>query len=893
MRPYVVPLATVAAGDLGVAGGKGANLGELIQAGFAVPDGFVVSTRLYRDAVNATGVSGSDDAALIRAAIEALTIAPPLAVEIVDAYRELGGGPVAVRSSATAEDLPGAAFAGQQETFLHVIGAEAVLEAVRGCWASLWGDRAVAYRARVGYSGEPEIAVVVQQMVPSEFAGVLFTADPVSGRRDEVVIESSPGLGEAVVSGLVTPEQVVVDRRGRIRDRRPGRREIIIGGQESGGVVHTTGGDDPGAELAARTLIELAGVGARIEEHFGRPQDIEWAYADATMWVVQARPLTALPPAPVKVNRVQRVAGAVAAELVPTRPYPLDITAWTVPGWFTILARMVAEIPAVALDVQQMFPTTDGVVDQLLPPDLHLTWRTLTTPLRIRHQLHRCDPARWTLDPRFDSYEHRLQELRTRDHTTMAWSGLMAVPGEVLDLLNDYVDIRIEYLPAASVSIVRLRVLLTLLGLSSQFWTLLAGQPTQTQAGNDALDAIAQLIRRTPGWTEAFSSLPDDDLVRAVWNTPEFAPLRVALSEWLASYGHRETTSAALISSPTWEDNPLLLLTNLRGLVAHPATRAPGPDRAMVAEQRIRRRRWVRLTRTGASIGRTAAAARAGMVFREDSHFHALRLRPVLRSALLEAGSRLSGVGALAQPEDVFHLELAELQGLPAPDHLGAEQRDRLQHLVGRRTVRRAAFGEAPLISPATLYPKVRRPARNVLVRGTPSGGGRATGTVRVIKDPAEFGQLRLGDVLVCPYTNPAWTPLFQTAAAVVCDSGSFGSHAAIVAREYGIPAVMGTGNGTQVLRRTGRGRRWSPGRRRGRQDGSRRFTTVSEPSPALSSPARRGFRERRAPRAAGRRRPRADRHTRTHHPGIRRGGWGTRSLAAPEQSPPRPWHDR
>ena len=329
-----------------------------------------------------------------------------MVAEIRAAYQRLGEGPVAVRSSATAEDLPGAAFAGQQETFLHVIGDEAVLEAVRCCWASLWAERAVAYRSRLGYDSAPEIAVVMQRMVPSEFAGVLFTANPVTGIRDEVVIEASPGLGEAVVSGLVTPEHVVVDRRGRIRQRRPGRREVVLRGQAAGGVIREDGVGNNSEELTSATFTSLAAMGVRIAEQFGRPQDIEWAYAEHRMWIVQARPLTALPPAPVKANRIQREAGAVWAELVPTRPFPLDVTAWTIPGWFAILARMVAEVPAISIDVGRMFPEADGVVTQLLPPDLRPTWRTLGAPRRIWNRMYRYDPARWTCDPRFADYEH-------------------------------------------------------------------------------------------------------------------------------------------------------------------------------------------------------------------------------------------------------------------------------------------------------------------------------------------------------------------------------------------------------------------------------------------------------------------------------------------------------
>ncbi|OFE15553.1 hypothetical protein BA895_22485 [Humibacillus sp. DSM 29435] len=805
---FVAPLSAIRAGDRGLAGGKGANLGELVAAGFIVPAGFVVSTRLYREALERAGLQAPAGdrlltvraAASLRSAIEAMTIPEELASQVRDAYTVLGEGPVAVRSSATAEDLPGAAFAGQQETFLQVLGADAVLEAVRGCWASLWAQRAVLYRERVGYRDVPAIAVVVQRMVASEFAGVAFTANPVSGVRDEVVIEASPGLGESVVSGVVTPEHVVVDGRGRIKERRAGGAGVIIRGQASGGVSRQAGGGSAVAGLDAGVVRELAGTAVRIAAHFGRPQDIEWAYDGGTLWVVQTRPLTALPPAPVKANRVDRAAGAVCAELVPTRPYPLDVTAWTVPGWFAILARMVWELAGVRIDVKAMFPESGGVVTQLLPPRPRPTWRTLTTPGRVRRRWRRYDPALWTRDPRFAAYEDRLDELAGQDPSAMSWSELMQVPAQVLDLMNAFVELRIDYLPAVAARLLRLKVLLALTGAGAQFWPLMSGAPTLTRAGNDALQAMAEQIRLNPQWRHAFTTLADDPLIEAVWATDTFDPLRAALRAWLKAFGHRETTSAALLCGPTWESDPQLLLGQLRALLSEPATPATMVDQRAAAQTTVVRRRRVRWTGTGEVILRAAAAAGAGMAFREDSHFHALRARPVLIRMVVEAGRRLHHAEVVGDPSDIYHLHLAELQSLGDPAQVGSPQKAEVQQLIRSRAATRAEFGQAPLISPATLNPGVRRPDPDALVSGTPGGGGQATGPVRVIREPHEFGRLAPGEVLVCPYTNPAWTPLFQRAAAVVADTGSFGSHAAIVAREYGIPVVMGTGIGTRVL---------------------------------------------------------------------------------------------
>src|SRR6266550_3509843 len=265
----------LAAADLPEAGGKGANLGELRRANFPVPDGFVITTAAYALAAEAAGVTG-ETPTTARVRLAASAVPAGIADAVREAYRALGSPAVAVRSSATAEDLPDASFAGQQDTILDVVGEDAVLDAVRRCWASLWNDRAVAYRQTHDVPVEGlRLAVVVQRMVAAQSAGVLFTADPITGRRRRAAIEAVRGLGEQLVSGAVNPDHFVVDTRsGQVLERR-------------------------GDILSDARLRELAAVGARIEEHFGRPQDIEWAIdGGGKLWIVQSRDITTLYPLP-------------------------------------------------------------------------------------------------------------------------------------------------------------------------------------------------------------------------------------------------------------------------------------------------------------------------------------------------------------------------------------------------------------------------------------------------------------------------------------------------------------------------------------------------------------------------------------------------------------------
>lgn len=795
-QSLVVPLGSVGREDIPLAGGKGANLGELVQAGFPVPPGFVISTQAYAGVAETFDIRGwheAGDAESIRNALASAAVPAELRSRIESAYQDLGGGQVAVRSSATAEDLPGAAFAGQQDTYLGVTGADAVVDAVRRCWASLWTDRAIAYRKRLGIGpADVRIAVVVQSLLDADAAGVLFTADPVTGNRSHTVIDGSPGLGESVVSGLVTPDHFVVGKDGSILSWTAGLREVVLR-PSADGVRPETGAATGKPILDQAQVAALVRLGTDVQAHFGRPQDIEWVLAGGTLFLVQARPMTALPPPPVRLNAIQKRAASVLLDYLPVRPYPLDVTTWWRFGPAGLMLNIAGGL-GIRIDEAGLLPEVDGVVDRFVPPMPRLTPKALTAPVRILSRARRFDPAEWRADSRYAEYDAAVRRLRSADPERMRWGVLLRVPSAVAAAITPITGLRADYLPGSALAVGRLLGLLTVLGKRRLLGDLLVGAQTRTTDGNDALLNLAALVRDTPSLRAVFSANDPADIEEQMATLDGADRFRTEFAAFLDEFGHRETVSPVLASSPTWSERPVVAL----GVIA--VLSAEGPDRgspASAAERELLRHPLLAGANRRRLVLRVLERAREGIRFREDSHFEFLRLLPPLRSALLEMGRRLSGAGLLAAPGDVFHLRLEELEAIADPARMPSAQAVRLRSAVRVRAARRDELASVKLLDFSQIYPS---PTGGVLVQGSPASTGVATGRVRVILDATAFGTLQSGEILVCPYTNPSWTPLFSRAAAVVVDSGGVASHAAIVAREYGLPAVMGTGTATSVL---------------------------------------------------------------------------------------------
>ena len=813
-----VPLGALGRADLSLAGGKGANLGELVQAGFPVPPGFVITTEAYRDYVATTGIGQTlphaPDAAAARALFDA-PIPEALAEAITDAYRALGQGPVAVRSSATAEDLPEASFAGQQDTYLNIDGVLALLDAVRRCWASLWTDRAVAYRARAGVeSAEVSLAVVVQRLVVADAAGVLFTANPANGRRDEAVINAAFGLGEAVVSGEVTPDEIIV-ADDAVLSRTTADKRVRTVVTSSG----TATADVPQEERGSRVLtdaqaVALAALGVRVAAHFGVPQDIEWTLAQGEFLLVQSRPITALrppvAPAPTAWPLPRDDGMYMRASIVEQMPDPLS-------PLFADLIR-----PAVAASLHHVLQRFFGP-DPIRPDDTDFVtlngfayyfysnagMRRLlaATPRGMRVAFGRHSDLNGVPQWRehgLPDYQRTAAVWNDVDAATMSARDLVRGATELIDAGADYytyVQAVIPQAATAEITFTRLYDLLVHGAGRPPALTFLVGEDSEPIRAERSLFALARWCRETPGVADAV--VAGDALPEA-----QQAAFEGRLAEHLARYGH--ATYNLDVMQPVAADDPAPVLAALRFALGGQAV-DPDVRQARQAEDRARAQAWlvahvdpVRRRVLEKALGN----ARALGPLREDA-LAAIGLGwPAARRLLRELGTRLASGGLLDVADDVFWLTGEEADraasawdgGRPVGPSASVVIAARKAEWRGRRQVTPPGW----LPAKGLMYrlfkgfmPSNEAVQSGPTLTGLGASAGRATGPARLLRGPEDFARMQPGDVLVAPITTPAYTSLFALAKAVVTDVGGPLSHSSIVAREYGIPAVLGTGSAT------------------------------------------------------------------------------------------------
>ncbi|WP_440104500.1 PEP/pyruvate-binding domain-containing protein [Streptosporangium sp. H16] len=919
-KPLILRFDDIGAEMLPLVGGKAANLGVLTTAGFPVPPGLCVTTEAYRRVTERAGLeevlttlattAAGDVPALNSLAAKAreLVLSAPVPDDIASAVRDSANGPVAVRSSATAEDLPHASFAGQQDTYLNVIGADAVLDAVRRCWASLWTDRAVAYRAANGIGHDAvRLAVVVQEMVQSEVAGVMFTANPVTGRRREAVIDASPGLGEAVVSGAVNPDHFVVDTAtGRITERRLGDKRLAVRSLAGGGVEHVEAPADPATspespestENACVTdaqLAALAELGDRVERHYGAPQDTEWAIdSGGVLWLTQSRPITTLYPIPhhsepsADPPSVPGDAGAGETRSLDSRRggsepdgariyfcfslaqglyrpiTPMGMSAFRLlsSSVFEMLgipvADRVAGAPVIAeaggrlfFDITGLmggrvgrvaFPKVLDVMEArsakvlrglLDDPRFGVTQPSLRPPLRRAFRIASRfrvpqRAVRALLDPASAHRDVKVLDARLRRELAAPGD---ATPAQRLDHVERVLSRQVFPLlptvaPAAAAGFAMLGLAAKALGDRvgpGELQTVLRGLPHNVTTEMDlTLWRLATRIREDRETTSLLLGTPAAELAERFRAGSLPGVAQRGLADFLSVYGVRAVAEIDL-GLPRWSEDP----THIVGVLANylrledpalapDALFAKGAAEAVLMIKTLSGRagglrgRFVRF-----ALGRTRALA--GL--REMPKYAMVTALAAMRTEVLAVGVELAARGLLSRADDVFFLTFREaraaLAAVPsleasappsreAPATAGAA-RPALTDLVARRreeAARELRRRHVPrvLLSDGT-EPEavaVRTPVDGALT-GTPASAGTVTGVARVVLDPVG-AHLEPGEILVCPSTDPGWTPLFLTAGGLVMEMGGANSHGAVVAREYGIPSVVGVSGATEHI---------------------------------------------------------------------------------------------
>ena len=841
--------------DIALAGGKGANLGELSHAGLPVPPGFVLTTIAYDAFVEANGiqdaivgralVTRADDPAGFEEVAEEIgalfsggKVPEAMADEIRAAYQELsedGERPVAVRSSATAEDLPGMSFAGQQETYLNVRGAEALVEAIKNCWASLWTARAMAYRARQG-GVDPatvSLAVVIQRMVESEAAGVMFTANPSNGRRDQATISAAWGLGESVVSGSVMPDSIVVEKAsGRVISRETADKEVMT--------VYIEGGtaERPVPEalhrqpvLADEAVATLSRYGATIEELYETPQDIEWALTGGEFFIVQSRPITALPEPmgdpPTDWSVPDPKGFYVRASIVEQMPDPLSpLFADLADGSVTrSLDKLMNELlgSGTLIEGDLALPTVNGYAYYYykMAAILRISVKALAVLPSLYGSGKASGVKRWR-EYSHPRYATIVKEWEAKPPEDLPAVGLLAGVRELLDAGTEYYTSVQTIIPIAATSEMLFTGfydrLISREGDPAGQIFLLGFDSTPIRAEKSLYDLgmwcgehpkLAAVLLDTPS-ERALELLrmeePPAAMGERVWDD-----WRLRFQAHLDSYGYAVYNLDFVNPVPADDPAPLFdtLKFYLRGQGQNPHER----QRRMVRRREEATKAVLeRLDPArGRLIGRLLRWAQNAAPVREDALADTGLAWPVMRRMLLELGSRVLRAGAVEKPADVFWLRQQELEDITSSLDAGETQLASLAESVEQRKM---LWRGQRRVTPPQLLPKASwfkvleglMPAASEdqtgdTIKGIAASGGQVTAAARVLGGPGDFGQMRPGEVLVAAITTPAWTSLFAMASAVVTDVGGPLSHSSIVAREYGIPAVLGTGVATRRIR--------------------------------------------------------------------------------------------
>ncbi|MCG3179533.1 MAG: Prodigiosin synthesizing transferase PigC [Phycisphaerae bacterium] len=870
IRPFGLGVKVSQIPGLTEVGGKGTNLFKLTAAEFPVPGGYVIDTGAYRRFITAGGLVGrigelaaqvdENDveglgriAGSIREMFANTPMPDDLAAAIKEAYGRVVsagmGDRIAVRSSATAEDLPEASFAGQQDTYLNIGGEESLLRAVKSCWGSLWTDRAVAYRAKHNVPVEGlAMAVVVQLMVKAEASGVMFTANPVTGSADEIVINATWGLGEAIVGGHVTPDMIVVDKStGKVKEITVSEKTVMTAETEHGTEeVELTGDRRNARVLDDAAVAELAEIGRRIEAHYGSSQDIEWAVAGGRFAMLQARPIQGLEVAQdVEIGRKEEIARleAIAGDhhrvwviynLDETMAHPTPMT-WDLmkhfmsgDGGFGQMYRDFGYQPSEVVCKEGFLELICGHVYADPKRNAGLFWSQVPMEYNIEQVLE--DPATMEQAPNKLNMEEADPAFFLR---LPGWIWAMIRCGRRMKKARRQARIRFEneWVPrleeflaqAAKTDLAKMTPaqLIEELDRRRQFvLTEFGGESLKPGFFGGMAQGTMQALL-----TQLMGQVKGDDLTRTLTMGLEgdvtieqnivlyrVARGQMTLKQFMDRFGHRASGEMEL-AEPRWREQTDYIEQMVQTF-SSPTLKSPEERHREQSEARAKAEEALPETLThwgGASLYEKIVdemkTAQELLPYRETGKFHLMRGYEAIRAVLLELDRRWELDGG------VFFLHLDELSKFESDRSALAEQiRKRkvrwqsakkltMPEVIDSHDLEELGLMKASLPAEAPIAASTASASE---LKGKPIASGMATGTARIVFDPKTAGNLGDSYILVCPSTDPGWTPLFVNARGLIVERGGILSHGAIVARDFGIPAVV-CENATKLLRDGGR----------------------------------------------------------------------------------------
>jgi pyruvate,water dikinase len=834
---------------LALVGGKGANLGELSRIeGIRVPEGFCVTTEAYKSIVEQTPKLNAllDQLTLlkiedvegvrviskkIRNAIEATPIGRNIDEAVADHLAKLGEkDPYAVRSSATAEDLPTASFAGQQDTYLNIIGKDAILKHISKCWASLFTDRAVIYRMQNGFDHRKVyLSVVIQKMIFPQVTGIMFTADPVTSNRKIVSIDASFGLGEALVAGLVNADIYKV-RNGQIIDKKISTKKLAIYGLRDGGTKEQE--IEPERQnkqaLTDEEILRLERMGRKVEEHFGHPQDIEWCLVDETFHIVQSRPITTLFPIPEANDPQNHVYVSVGHQQMmtdPMKPLGLSFFLLTTPATMRSAAgRLFVDVtpmissPVRRKGVMDALGKSDPLIkDALLTlverddfiqplPNEELTLSKAESALHSQMQIEN--------DPQIvsDLIERSQRSISELKQNIQAKSG-----SELFDFIVQDIQERKNLLFDPR----NLGVIVA--SMNASFWinekmkewlgeinvadTLAQSVPNNitSEMGLALLD-VADVIRGFPEVIDYLQNVKGDNFLNELVKFEGGQPSRDAIYNYLDKYGMR-CVGEIDITRTRWSEKPItlvpLILSNIKNFEPGASKRKfeQGRQEALKKEEELLDRlkqlpdgeQKAKETREKIDLIRNFSG------YREYPKYGLVNRYFVYKQALLKEAEQLVQANVIHEKEDVYYLTFEELREVVRTSKLDyqiiSERKDEYKSFE-KLTPPRVITSEGEII--VGEYKRENLPAGAIV--GLAVSSGVVEGRARVILN-MEDAELEEGDILVTAFTDPSWTPLFVSIKGLVTEVGGLMTHGAVIAREYGLPAVVGVENATKLIK--------------------------------------------------------------------------------------------